>query len=86
VNSASRGRGSYRGRGGRDGGGCGGFGRGFGGHGEIGSSSGTKPVYQLCKKTGHTVLRCWKRFDRNFTGEEKLANNVEGQGYNVNTT
>jgi hypothetical protein len=40
-------------------------------------------VCQLCKKTGHTVLRCWKRFERNYTGEERVANSAEGHGYNV---
>jgi hypothetical protein len=39
----------------------------------------------MCKKTGHTVLCCWKRFDRNFTGEDKMANST-GLGYNVDTT
>jgi hypothetical protein len=75
VNSAARGRGGYRGRGG---------GRGAGGRGDADSSSGTKPVCQLCKKTVHIVTRCWKRFDRNFTGE-KATNNAEGPGYNVDT-
>jgi hypothetical protein len=40
---------------------------------------------QLCKKVGHTVLQCWKRFDRNFTGEEKSTNNAEHDGSSVNT-
>jgi hypothetical protein len=34
------------------------FRHGFGGRGEAGSSSGPKPVYQLCKKTGHTINHC----------------------------
>jgi hypothetical protein len=65
VNSAACGRGGYHG-GGRQGegggrrqgkgGGRGSFGHGFGGHGDHGSSSGTKLMCQLCKKTGHTVL------------------------------
>jgi hypothetical protein len=57
---AACGRGSYCGHGGRqgDGGGHGGFGRGFDGRGEAGSRSGTRLVYQLCKKTCHMVLRC----------------------------
>jgi hypothetical protein len=29
------------------------------------------PECQLCGKKGHTVLKCFKRFDHNFTGEEK---------------
>jgi hypothetical protein len=76
VNTVSRGRGGYRGHGG----GRGSFGRGFGGRGETGSSSGTKPVCQLCKKTSHTMLRCWKHFDRNFTGEDKMVNNADNSG------
>jgi hypothetical protein len=75
VNSVLRGCGGYRGRGG--------FGHGFGGCGKPGSSSGTKPVCQLCKKIDHTVLRCWKRFDRNFTGEDKMVNNAENLWYNI---
>jgi hypothetical protein len=84
VNSAARGRGGF----GRGFPGCGGgrdgFGRGFGGRGgDNGSSSGSKPICQLCKKMGHTMLHCWKRFDRNFTGEEKVTNNTEHPSYNV---
>jgi hypothetical protein len=36
--------------------------------------------------TGHTVTRCWKQFDWNFPGEDKVANNAKGPGYNVDTT
>jgi hypothetical protein len=74
------------GRGGGKGGGHGGFGCVFRGCGMAGSSSGTKPVCQLCKKTGHTVLRCWKHFDHNFTPEDKMANNAEALEYNVDPT
>jgi hypothetical protein len=73
MNFASRGRG----------GGRGGFGHGFGSRGEPVSSSAPKPVCQLCKKTGHTMLQCWKHFDRNYTGEDKSVNNADGPGYNV---
>jgi hypothetical protein len=83
VNSATRGHGNYRGSGG---GGRGGFGHGFGHRGgENGSSSGPKLVHHLCKKTGHTVLRCWKRFDKNFSSEEKAVNTAEGPAYNIDT-
>jgi hypothetical protein len=83
VNAAAWGCGGYRGRGGCDGG-RGGFGRGFGGLGDAGSSSGTKLVSQLCKKTVHTVLRCWKQFDRNYSGEERSVNAAEGgHRYNI---
>jgi hypothetical protein len=77
MNSSSHGRSGFRGRGG---GGRGGF-----GHDDTGSSLGTKPVCQLCRKTGHTMIRCWKRFDMNFSRENKMANNAEGPGYNVDT-
>jgi hypothetical protein len=81
ANVATCGRGNYSGRGARDGG-RGGFGRGYGGRGEAGSFSGSKPVCQLCKKTGHMVTCCWKRFDHHYTGEEKMVKNAE-HGYNV---
>jgi hypothetical protein len=29
------------------------------------------------------MLQCWKRFDRNFTSEEKMVNNADGPCYNV---
>jgi hypothetical protein len=83
VNTAARGRGGFgRGFPGH-GGGRRGSGRSFGVHGGNGSSLGTKPICQLCKKTGHTVLHCWKCFDRNFMGEEKMENNTKGPSYNV---
>jgi hypothetical protein len=60
----------------------GGFGRGCGDD----NSSGVRPVCQLCKKTGHTVLRCWKRFDHNYIGDENVVNSAEGHGgYSVDT-
>jgi hypothetical protein len=60
-------------------GGCGGggHGRGRGGRGHYGDDNGgrhgtpdssERPTCQLCGKEGHTVLRCYKRFDTNFTG------------------
>jgi hypothetical protein len=58
-NWCGRGRDSGRGRGGRTGGRQGG---GRGGH------NGDRPTCQLCGKEGHTVLRCYKRFDASFTG------------------
>jgi len=62
----SRGR-SGGGRGGGGGGGHGdriGSGRGNGGR----SSFQPGVICQLCGKEGHPVVRCFKRFDRNFTG------------------
>jgi hypothetical protein len=54
--------------------------------GEPRSSSGTKPVCQLCNKTGDTVQWCWKCFDRNFIDEEKTTNITKGPKYNVDPT
>jgi hypothetical protein len=27
----------------------------------------------ICEKLGHSVLHCWKRFDKHYTGPEKSA-------------
>jgi ribosomal protein L15 len=71
ANSASHGRhGGGNPRGGRGGGrgGRGGFGRGrFNGR-QGDNGSGDRPICQLCGKEGHTVLKCYKRFDHSFTG------------------
>nr|AAP53968.1 retrotransposon protein, putative, Ty1-copia subclass [Oryza sativa Japonica Group] len=81
-----------RGGGGRGGGrngdanrgGHGGFGRG-GGRGDDGSfNNNNRPTCQLCGKIGHTVHKCWKRFDASFTGEDKSAN-VAASSYEVDT-
>jgi hypothetical protein len=29
---------------------------------------------QVCGKLGHTTLHCWKRFDKNYNGPDKVAN------------
>jgi hypothetical protein len=39
---------------------------------------------QLCGKKGHTVQKCFKRFDRSFTGEDKVAY-VATSSYEVDT-
>lgn len=88
VNAATRGRGRG-GRGGPSGGHQGGrgdsTGRGRGGRGFHHNTNSSKPVCQLCKKTGHTVLRCYKRFDVNFTGDDdKLAGIVSSYGVDTN--
>lgn len=73
ANSASRGGRGGGGGGGGHGGpnsgnrGRGGFGRGGGGRGD----GKLKPICQLCGKIGHTVVKCWKRFDTSYSGEEK---------------
>jgi hypothetical protein len=41
---------------------------------------------QLCGKEGHTVHRCWKRFDHNFHGEEKSANTIVAPSYGADTS
>jgi histone deacetylase 1/2 len=48
-----------------------GRGRSNGRHGD----NGEHPICQLCGKEGHTVLKCYKRFDASFTGapENKSA-------------
>lgn len=49
------------------------------------SNNSTRPVCQLCKRVGHTVLRCYKRFDVKFTSEEeKLAGVVSSYGVDTN--
>jgi hypothetical protein len=37
---------------------------------------------QVCGKFGHGALRCFKRFDASYTGEDKLAN-AASTGYHV---
>ncbi|XP_021321638.1 uncharacterized protein LOC110437500 [Sorghum bicolor] len=70
-NMASRGgRGNYRG-GARGGGGRGGFGCGQRGGRTSGRPQGSFQagvICQLCGKEGHTVVKCFKRFDASFTG------------------
>jgi hypothetical protein len=36
----------------------------------------------VCGKLGHTTLRCWKRFDKNYNGPDKVANAVS-TSYNL---
>jgi hypothetical protein len=59
-----RGRGNFNQRQNNNGGGLGGQGRG---------SGTTKPVCQVCLKTGHTADRCWHRFEEDFVPEERHA-------------
>jgi len=61
ASRGGRGTGNNRGRG-RGGRGCG---RGSGGRG---SDSSERTVCQLCRKEGHTVLCCYKRFDASYQG------------------
>jgi hypothetical protein len=62
--------------------GDGGFGGGRGGG--HGGGRGNKIPWQVCVKPGHSALRCYKRFDANYNGEEKHANTITSS-YNINT-
>ena len=84
ANTAMRGRGNGgqrgRGRGNANPGGrspAQGGRSGFGGNQE-------RPKCQLCGKLGHTVIKCFKRLDTSFTGEEKAAN-VATTSYGIDT-
>lgn len=84
ANAVSRGG---RGGGGRGGGRNGNANRGGrgGGRGDGGSfNNNNRPTCQLCGKIGHTVHKCWKRFDASFTREDKSAN-VTASSYEVDT-
>jgi hypothetical protein len=66
-------------------------GGGRGGHGDGGfrrggrnGGRGNKIPCQVCGKTGHSALRCYKRLDASYNGEEKHVN-VATTGYNVDT-
>jgi hypothetical protein len=81
----------HGGRGGRDpmhGRGDGGFSGGFcgirGGGCGGGRGNGNKILRQVCGKTGHTALRCYKCFDASYNGDDKHAN-ASTTGYNINT-
>jgi hypothetical protein len=56
-----------------------GSGRGTGGHG-----SGKKVSCQMCGKTGHIALCCYKHFDASYNGDDKHAN-AATTGYNIDT-
>jgi hypothetical protein len=40
---------------------------------------------QVYGKLGHTALRCWKRFDKNYNGPDKVAN-AASTSYNLDPT
>jgi hypothetical protein len=60
--------------------------RGYGDGGSRGGHGGGrgKIPCQVCGKIGHSALRCYKRFDANYNGEEKYANATTTR-YNVDT-
>ena len=80
---------------GRNDGGRGGFRRGGGGRGNGGRNNNgggggrnflAGVFCQLCGKEGHTVVRCFKRFDANFTGPpQKSASSANTAPYGVDT-
>ncbi|WVZ95274.1 hypothetical protein U9M48_041059 [Paspalum notatum var. saurae] len=57
-------------------------GRGTSGRG--GGNNNTRPICQVCKKTGHTADRCWHRFDEDYVPEERNAA-AATSFYNVDT-
>jgi hypothetical protein len=79
ANSASRGRGLVRGRGGARPHGCGctrshGTSRGgFNNSRNNGTSSSSHPQCQVCLKIRHTVTTCWHRFDEEYVPEQRTA-------------
>jgi hypothetical protein len=84
ANAAARGRGSSPPA--RGGHGAPGRGRGDPGRSRDRNNDPNAPRVkcQLCGKKGHTVHRCWKRFDKSFTGEDKSAF-AAITGYDVDT-
>jgi hypothetical protein len=56
----------------------GGPGRNNGGNGHPGYPNNPNHDHQcqVCGKLGHTVLRCWKRFNKNYSSPEKTVNSV----------
>jgi hypothetical protein len=61
-----------------------GDGRSRGGHGDGGGRGRGKMPCQVCGKTGHSSLCCYKRFDANYNGEQKYAI-AATTAYNVDT-
>lgn len=75
-NNSNNNRGGGHGNNPRNGGGGGGY--------NNNNSNQPKPKCQLCKKEGHVVSKCWKRFDVSFTGEERSAGSAS-TSYGVDT-
>ncbi|XP_071678294.1 uncharacterized protein [Lolium perenne] len=97
VNLASRGGRNGGNRGGRGGGfgrgrGDGGRGGGAGGGNynnnanrsqqPFNANGNPRPQCQLCGKYGHVAAKCWKRFNKEYMGEEKVAGAVT-HSYNI---
>lgn len=58
YNNNNRGRGTNRGRGGRN----------------SNNRGGNRPICQVCGRSGHTALKCYHRFDLSFQGEGNSNN------------
>jgi histone deacetylase 1/2 len=86
---ASRGGRGGNSRGGRSGGnhGRGGFGRDRGNNnGGHSGGNGDRPTCQLCGKEGHTVIKCYKRFDASFTSvSENKSASLATTSYGIDT-
>jgi hypothetical protein len=39
----------------------------------------------VCAKYGHTAIKCWKRFNKDYIGEEKPAGSGSVSAYGVDT-
>ncbi|KAK1626732.1 hypothetical protein QYE76_001047 [Lolium multiflorum] len=68
---------------GGNGGGGGYFNGSGGGYGH--SNNNNKLCCQLCGKAGHTALKCWERFNVNFTGVEEKSAGSASTSYGVDT-
>ena len=67
-NQKGRGKGNYgqnRGRGGYST-----RGRGFSQHQSNSTTSGERPICQICGRIGHTAIKCYNRFDNNYQSPE----------------
>ncbi|KAK6128498.1 hypothetical protein DH2020_037756 [Rehmannia glutinosa] len=53
-------------------------GRGRGGRNFGFRNNSNRPKCQLCWKTGHVALKCYKRFDISFTGPDPATSSVIG--------
>jgi hypothetical protein len=56
-------------------------GRFSGRRGGYNSSSDKRPLCQVCKKKGHTIDRCWHRFDEDYVLEERMTAAATGSGH-----
>ena len=65
-----------------NGAGRGNFGRGN--YSNKGGNSSSRPLCQVCLKTGHTANRCWHRFDENYVPEERHVAAAVAS-YNIDT-